>query len=115
MPVGTLPAVHPGRRETTTTSPDNSTRFSPLYKVVLLDDDSHTYQYVVEMLVSILGCPPSWAFQMAVEVDFTGRVIVDITTLEEAQILQEKIHAYGADWRMPDCQGSMTAIIEPED
>lgn len=113
MPVETLPGTRPGREQRTTTHNATGSQLAPLYNVILLDDDQHTYPYVVEMLQALIGCPMSWAFQMAVEVDTTGRVILDCTTLEEAQILQNKVHGYGADPRSAHSEGSMTAILEP--
>ena len=50
---------------------------------------------------------------MAQEVDTTGRVIVDTTSRERAELTQEQIHAYGKDWRIPRCKGSMSAELEP--
>ncbi len=85
----------------------------PRYHVVLLDDDDHTYDYVIEMLVQIFGHSRARAFQMACEVDSAGRVIVDTTTKERAELKRDQIHAYGPDWRIPRCQGSMSALIEP--
>ena len=35
---------------------------------------------------------------MACEVDTTGRVIVDTTTKERAELKRDQIHAYGPDW-----------------
>jgi len=88
-------------------------RHQPPYHVVLLDDDDHTYQYVVEMLGKLFGHNTSKAFMMAREVDTTGRVIVDTTTKERAELKRDQIHAYGADWRLKRCKGSMRATIEP--
>ncbi len=85
----------------------------PKYNVVLLDDDDHTYEYVVEMLTKLFGHSAITAFKMACIVDFTGRVIVETTSKERAEFKRDQIHAYGADWRIPRCQGSMSAIIEP--
>ncbi|RMF66289.1 MAG: ATP-dependent Clp protease adaptor ClpS [Calditrichaeota bacterium] len=85
----------------------------PQYHVVLLDDDEHTYDYVIEMLMQLFGHSRSTAFDMACEVDARGRVIVDTTTKERAELKRDQIHAYGPDWRIPYCQGSMSAIIEP--
>src|SRR5580693_1136760 len=48
----------------------------PLYHVVLLDDDEHTYDYVVEMLTQIFCLPAEMAFRHAVEVDTAGRTVV---------------------------------------
>ncbi len=85
----------------------------PRYHVVLLDDDDHTYDYVIEMLMKLFGHSRERAFLMACEVDGSGRVIVDTTTKERAELKRDQIHAYGPDWRIPRCQGSMSAIVEP--
>ena len=85
----------------------------PKYHVVLLDDDDHTYDYVIEMLMKLFGHSEANAFRMAQEVDRSGRVIVDTTTKERAELKRDQIHAYGPDWRIDYCQGSMSATIEP--
>jgi len=85
----------------------------PPYHVILLDDDDHTYDYVIEMLRKLFGCAPERAFQLAYEVDHSDRVILDTTTLERAELKRDQIHAFGRDWRIPRCQGSMSAVIEP--
>lgn len=48
----------------------------PLYNVVLLDDNEHTYEYVIEMLQKLFAYSAPDAFQHAVEVDKTGRTVV---------------------------------------
>ena len=85
----------------------------PPYNVVLLDDDDHTYAYVIEMLGKLFGYGEPKAFQMAKEVDSNGRVIVLTTHKERAELKRDQITAYGADVRMASSKGSMTAIIEP--
>ena len=85
----------------------------PLFNVVLLDDDDHTYDYVVEMLAKIFLLPAEVAFQHAVEVDLTGRTIVMTCEREQAEFGRDQIHGYGADPRMPRSKGSMRAIVEP--
>jgi ATP-dependent Clp protease adaptor protein ClpS len=85
----------------------------PLWNVVLLDDDHHTYDYVIEMLMELFGHSPIRAWLMACEVDNEGRVIVDTTSRERAELKRDQIHAYGADFRMEACAGSMSAEIEP--
>ena len=88
-------------------------RLEPLYHLVLLDDDDHTYDYVVEMLVKIFLFTEVVAFRHAVEVDTEGRTLLLTATLEEVRRKQEQIHAYGADWRLERSKGSMSAVIEP--
>ncbi|MBV8841391.1 MAG: ATP-dependent Clp protease adaptor ClpS [Bryobacterales bacterium] len=103
----------------TLSAPDVGTRtehgedLTPLYHVVLLDDDEHTYDYVVEMLSNIFFLPTEIAFQHAVEVDTTGRTIVMTCEREQAEFGREQIHAYGADPRMSISKGSMSAVVEP--
>jgi ATP-dependent Clp protease adaptor protein ClpS len=88
-------------------------RLIPQYHVVLLDDDQHTYDYVIEMLEKLFLFSRTEAFQHAVEVDRTGRTIVITCELPQAEFARDQIHAYGVDWRMPNCKGSMSAVLEP--
>ncbi len=86
---------------------------APLYNVVLLDDDDHTYDYVIEMLQKLLLKSQVEAFKHAVEVDTTGRTIVLTCALPEAEFARDQIHAYGPDHRLPRSKGSMSAVVEP--
>ncbi len=88
-------------------------RPAPLWHVILLDDDDHTYDYVIEMLGKLFGHGLETAYKMACEVDQAGRVIVDTTSLERAELKRDQIHAYGRDWRIERSAGSMSATIEP--
>lgn len=83
------------------------------WNVILLDDDDHTYEYVVEMLRAVFGMTPERAYLHACEVDTSHRTILVSTSREHAELKQEQVHAYGPDPRIPRCSGSMTAIIEP--
>jgi ATP-dependent Clp protease adaptor protein ClpS len=104
---------------TTTVAPRTGTRtttreeHTPLYHVVLLDDDEHTYDYVIEMLTKIFCISAEAAFQRAVEVDTAGRTVVITCEKEQAEFGRDQIHAYGADPRMEISKGSMSAVIEP--
>jgi len=91
-------------------APRADTQLQPPWNVVLLDDDDHTYEYVVEMLGAVFGHGRETAFRMAVEVDGTGRVIVYTGAREVCELKQEQVHAYGPDPRIPRCAGSMTAV-----
>ena len=95
--------------------PDRSERSKkqPPYHVILLDDDDHTYDYVIGMVRKLFGYANEHALQLAAEVDQSGRVILDTTTMERAELKRDQIHAFGRDWRIPRCEGSMSAAIEP--
>ncbi len=95
------------------TSQKNFDRQAPVYNVVLLDDAEHTYDYVVEMLEKLFALSAEAAWNHAVEVDTTGRTIVMTCELPAAEFGRDQIHAFGADWRMPNSKGSMSAIVEP--
>jgi ATP-dependent Clp protease adaptor protein ClpS len=84
-----------------------------LYHVILLNDDDHTYDYVVEMLVEIFGFEESKAYEHTVEVDTKGHSRLGAYPLPEAEKKRDQIHAYGADFRLPRSAGSMAALIEP--
>jgi ATP-dependent Clp protease adaptor protein ClpS len=85
----------------------------PPYHVILLDDNDHTYAYVIEMLKAVFAYPDEKGYQLAKEVDAKGRVIVMTTHKEKAELKRDQIHAFGADYRIASCKGSMTATIEP--
>jgi ATP-dependent Clp protease adaptor protein ClpS len=85
----------------------------PPYNVVLLDDDDHSYEYVIEMLGVIFAYEVEKAFKLAKEVDENGRVIVLTTHREHAELKRDQILAFGADARLARSKGSMGAIIEP--
>ena len=86
---------------------------APLYRVVLLDDDDHTYDYVIEMLQTIFIFSSDEAYRRAEEVDTWGRTILITCELPEAEFARNQIHAYGPDWRLPRSKGPMSAVVEP--
>jgi ATP-dependent Clp protease adaptor protein ClpS len=110
-----MPSVtsDPGVRREKDVQRENQENITPLYNVVLLDDNDHTYEYVIEMLQKLFAFSTTDAFQHAVEVDKTGRTIVVTCELAQAEFGREQIHGFGADPRMPQSKGSMSAIVEP--
>jgi ATP-dependent Clp protease adaptor protein ClpS len=86
---------------------------TPLYRVVLLDDDDHTYDYVIEMLQKIFVFSLQEAYRHAVEVDTEGRTALITCELAEAEFARDQVQNYGPDWRLDRSKGSMSAIIEP--
>ncbi|HXS97114.1 MAG TPA: ATP-dependent Clp protease adaptor ClpS [Candidatus Limnocylindrales bacterium] len=88
-------------------------RLVPLYRVVLLDDNDHTYDYVIEMLQKIFIFSLEQAYRHAEEVDRRGRTVLITCELSEAEFARDQIHAYGPDWRLERSKGSMSAVVEP--
>jgi ATP-dependent Clp protease adaptor protein ClpS len=85
----------------------------PLYRVVLLDDNDHTYDYVIEMLQKIFIFTLDQAYRHAEEVDRCGRTVLITCELAQAEYARDQIRSYGPDWRLPRSQGSMSAVVEP--
>ncbi len=101
----------------TTVSPETRTiereQLIPLYRVVLLDDNDHTYDYVIEMLQKLFIFTLDEAFRHAEEVDRSGRTVLITCELPQAEFARDQIHSYGPDWRLPRSKGSMSAVVEP--
>ena len=85
----------------------------PLYNVVLLDDNDHSYDYVIEMLQRLFIFTLEEAFRHAEEVDRRGRTIIITCERPQAEFARDQIQAYGPDPRLPRCAGSMSAVVEP--
>ena len=94
---------------------ENTTKdqLSKLYHVIILNDDEHTFDYVIEMLEAVFNLPYSTAMARTVEADATGSAIVLTTNLEEAERKRDLVHAFGPDWRLPHSRGSVAAVVEP--
>lgn len=82
------------------------------WKVVLWDDDEHTYDYVIEMLMDVCSMDSITAFGHAVEVDTEKKTIVFTGEFEHAEHVHDRIINYGPDPRMSESKGSMTATLE---
>ena len=99
-------------RERSSRANHNPPRLPP-YNVVLLNDDDHTFDYVIEMLGSLFGYNPVKGRFMADQLNPHGRVIVLTTTKEHAEFKCDQIHGFGRDKRIEKCAGAMSAVIEP--
>jgi ATP-dependent Clp protease adaptor protein ClpS len=88
-------------------------QLAPLYRVVLLDDNDHTYDYVIEMLQKVFIFTLEQAYRHAEEVDRCGRTVLITCELREAEYARDQIHTYGPDWRLPRSKGPMSAVVEP--
>jgi ATP-dependent Clp protease adaptor protein ClpS len=80
-------------------------------KVVLFDDEEHTYDYVVEMLTHCCEMSKDAAFHCALEVDMTGRTTVFYGDFDACKTVCNKILTYGPDHRMPRSMSSMNAEV----
>jgi ATP-dependent Clp protease adaptor protein ClpS len=91
---------------------DTGSELEPRYHLILLDDQYHTYQYVIVMLGQIFGYEVEKAFAIACVVDSQGQAVLMTGSRDEVERKQNEVHSFGADPLMPQCKGSMSAIIE---
>ena len=85
----------------------------PPFNVILLNDDDHTFAYVVEMLHRLFGHNEAFADRIAQTVDRQGRAIVLTTHKERAEFKRDQICGFGSDPRIETSQCSMSAVVEP--
>src|ERR1043165_7276696 len=83
--------------------------------LILHNDDLHTYEYVIAMLMQLFFKSAEQAFQHAREVDRVGVTLVETTTHEREDLKRDQIKAFGKDPLIEDSPGSMFASIEPAD
>lgn len=89
------------------------TRQPKAWNVVLLDDDDHTYEYVIRMVQELFAYGLDKAFRAAQTVDEHGRVVLLTTHKEHAELKRDQVLAYGKDALLARSAGSMSAVIEP--
>ncbi|MFN7021399.1 MAG: ATP-dependent Clp protease adaptor ClpS [Phycisphaerales bacterium] len=92
---------------------ERETKQLPPWNVVLLNDDDHTFEYVIRMLQDLFSHGKQKAELMAQKVDKEGRVVCLTTHKEHAELKVDQVRAFGRDRLVADCRGPMTAIIEP--
>ena len=93
--------------------PGTQTRRQPLYNVIILNDEEHTFLYVIELLIKLFGHPLSTAQELTLRVHQTGRAIVYTTHREKAELKRDQVLAYGPDPRMEISKGPLGCYIEP--
>jgi ATP-dependent Clp protease adaptor protein ClpS len=100
----------------TTTKPRDETRTRrlPPYHVILLNDDHHSMEFVVEVLCKVFGWPTEQAIQHMLEAHTSGRAVLWTGPKEVAELKQEQVTTFhetrgrdGADL------GPLGCVIEP--
>ena len=105
------PRVQPGTVEQP--RPATQSRTPHAWNVVLLDDNDHSYDYVIRMMQELFKLPQERAFRVARAVDKRGRAVCCTTHKELAELKRDQIHSFGRDPLIPTSAGSMSAVIEP--
>src|ERR1700758_2422627 len=86
---------------------EQQTRRLPPYNVVILNDEEHTFPYVIELLTKVFRHSLPTAKELTHRIDATGRAIVYTTHKELAELKRDQVIAYGPDPRVPECKGPL--------
>ena len=70
------------------------TRRVPPYNVILLNDDHHTMDFVIEVLCKALGYTTERAYQLMMQAHNSGRAIVWTAPKEIAELKAEQIQTF---------------------
>jgi ATP-dependent Clp protease adaptor protein ClpS len=84
-----------------------------LYHLVLLNDNHHSFDYVIDMLTTKFPLSEDKAIEHAMDVHMNGRTILLTGEREDAETGRDWIEGCGADPRVVHSKGSMRAIVEP--
>jgi ATP-dependent Clp protease adaptor protein ClpS len=103
----------PQTRTRTLTRPEGDVEQPVPWNVVLLNDDHHTYEYVIRMMKELFAHSQERAQKIAETVDKEGRAVCLTTNKERAEFKRDQILAYGKDQFIEGCAGAMSAVIEP--
>ncbi len=103
----------------TLSQPKSSTRSStsskqlPPYNVIVLNDEEHTFEYVIEVLTKLFGHALSAAEALTWKIHTSGRAIVYTTHKEKAELKRDQVLSFGPDPRMSVSKGPLSCYIEP--
>ena len=87
---------------------DERTELAPRWKVLLLDDDVTTFEFVIHLLVSLFHKEIQEAIRLTFEVHETGSALITVTGLERAELYVEQVRSMARPQGFP-----LTATIEP--
>jgi ATP-dependent Clp protease adaptor protein ClpS len=89
------------------------TRRLPPYHVIVLNDEEHTFEYVIDLLIRLFAHPVNVAKELTWRIHTTGRAVVYTTHKEKAELKRDQVLACGPDPRMSNSKGPLGCYIEP--
>ena len=96
---------------------ETSTKTAPMWHVILLNDEEHTYQYVIALIQEVFKKEQEEAFQLTFKIDKEGQAICVTCSKERAELYQEQVKSWGVDPLMifngKMSTGSIACVIEP--
>lgn len=98
----------PGTIEEIETGEETRVEKIPPYKVIFLNDDVTTMDFVVYVLMTVFRKEQQTAFSLMLEIHHKGSAVVDILPLEEAELRQSQVHSMARKEGYP-----LRCVLEP--
>ena len=106
------PIVSPKKRPTNETK--SKPKRQPHYALILHNDDDHTFQYVIDLLMKLFAHTAEKAFVLTNQVHAQGKSIVWTGTLELAELKRDQVRSFGPDlFAMKKVEYPLGVTIEP--
>ena len=87
---------------------DSQVELIPRYKIIFLNDNFTTMDFVVKTLIMVFKKDKMTAVRLMLEVHHNGAAIVDVLPLEQAELRQQQTHSMAQKEGYP-----LRCIIEP--
>lgn len=100
-------------RADTDTDSSTQTRRQPPYNVVVLNDEEHTFEYVIDLLTKVFRHSLPGAEELTWRIHSSGRAVVYTTHKEKAELKRDQVLGWGPDPRMSISKGPLGCYIEP--
>ena len=84
------------------------TKRPSLYRVLLLNDDVTTFEFVIWLLMTLFHKPRAEAQELTWEIHETGSAVITVTGLERAELYVEQVRSLARPRGFP-----LAAEIEP--
>jgi ATP-dependent Clp protease adaptor protein ClpS len=101
----------------TFTKTEEETKTLPMWHVIILNDEEHTYQYVISLIQEVFKLDKEKAFQLTFKIDKEGQAICATCSKERAELYQQQVKSWGIDPLMilsgKKSTGSIACVIEP--
>jgi ATP-dependent Clp protease adaptor protein ClpS len=110
---GDDPVVTTMSRPKSKTTTSTSSKQLPPYNVIILNDEEHTFEYVIDLLTKIFHHGAAMAESLTWKIHREGRAIVYTTHKEKAELKRDQVLSGGADPRMSNSKGPLSCYIEP--
>jgi len=105
--------THTAPRSKSETDQETRTRRQPPYNVVILNDEEHTFDYVIDLLTKVFRHSSATAQDLTWRIHNSGRAIVYTTHREKAELKRDQVLSWGPDPRMSISKGPLGCYIEP--